>query len=316
MTTTNHVNPPVSTEERPRRGWLAKLVHHRKAGVVGAAILLVFVVLALGAHWFAPYSTINASGAVFAPPSGRHWLGTNDGGIDMVSLLIQGGRISMLVGFAAALVAAIPGALVGILSGYFGGWVDTVLMRITDFFLVIPVIPVMIAIAAVWGPSLFHLIIAIGVLLWTSTARVLRAQVKTLRERTFVRRTVNLGASRTRVLYRHILPHVAPLLIAQTVITMALAIFYETALAFLGLGDPTAVSWGTIIEDGFLRTAISTGAWWAIVPPGVCVALVVISAYLVGQSIEEALNPRLRVANVSPRSWKIRPLVGRGKDAL
>jgi len=312
---------PDVTNDTPRQEpatprWWQKILRHRLAGVIGAVVLLIFVVLALGAHWFAPYSTTNASGGVFAPPSGRHWLGTSDGGIDMVSLLIQGGRISMLVGFSAALVAAIPGALVGILSGYFGGAVDTILMRITDFFLVIPVIPVMIVIAAVWGPSLFHLIIAIGVLLWTTTARVLRAQVKTLRERTFVRRTVNLGASRTRVLFRHILPHVAPLLIAQTVITMALAIFYETALAFIGLGDPTAISWGTIIEDAFLRTAISTGAWWAIVPPGVCVALVVISAYLVGQSIEEALNPRLRVANLSPRSWALRPLVGRGREAL
>lgn len=306
----------VDEEQGAPRSRLITLLAKHRAGLVGGLILLVFVILAVGAPLFAPFSTTNASGGVFAPPSARHWLGTNDGGIDMLSLLIQGGRISMLVGFAAALVAAIPGALVGILSGYFGGAVDTVLMRITDFFLVVPVIPVMIVIAAVWGPSLLHLIIAIGVLLWTSTARVLRAQVKTLRQRTFVRRAVNLGASRTRVMTRHILPHVAPLLIAQTVVTMALAIFYETALAFLGLGDPTAVSWGTIIEDAFLRTAISTGAWWAIVPPGLCVALVVISAYLVGQSIEEGLNPRLRVANIAPRSWRVRPLVGRGSDAL
>lgn len=300
---------------RPRPRW-RHLARKYRSGVIGGALLAVFAVLALGAPWFAPYSTTSASGAVFAAPSWHHWLGTNDGGVDMVSLLIQGGRISMLVGFAAALVAAIPGAFVGVVSGYFGGAIDTVLMRVTDFFLVIPVVPVMIVIAAVWGPSLTHLIIAIGVLLWTTTARVLRAQVKTIRERTFVRRSVNLGASRTRVLTRHVLPHVAPLLIAQTVITMALAIFYETALAFLGLGDPTAVSWGTIIEDAFLRTAISTGAWWAIIPPGLCVALVVIGAYLLGQSIEEALNPRLRVANISPRSWKLRPLVGRGADAL
>ncbi|HUX05651.1 MAG TPA: ABC transporter permease [Acidimicrobiales bacterium] len=306
----------VTEEQRSQRSGLGTLLVKHRAGLIGGLILLVFVILAVGAPLFAPFSTTTASGGVFAPPSARHWLGTNDGGIDMLSLLIQGGRISMLVGFAAALVAAIPGALVGILSGYFGGAVDTVLMRITDFFLVIPVIPVMIVIAAVWGPSLLHLIIAIGVLLWTSTARVLRAQVKTLRQRTFVRRAVNLGASRTRVMTRHILPHVAPLLIAQTVVTMALAIFYETALAFLGLGDPTAVSWGTIIEDAFLRTAISTGAWWAIVPPGLCVALVVISAYLVGQSIEEGLNPRLRVANIAPRSWRVRPLVGRGTEAL
>ncbi|MGH9302888.1 MAG: ABC transporter permease [Acidimicrobiales bacterium] len=295
---------------------LRRLLGRHRAGVAGAAVLVFFAVLAIGAPWIAPFSTTSASGGVFAPPSLHHWLGTNDGGIDMVSLLIQGGRISMLVGFAAALVASVPGATFGVLSGYFGGSVDAVLMRVTDFFIVVPVVPVMIVIAAVWGPSLLHLVIAIGILLWTSTARILRAQVKSLRQRTFVRRTVDLGAKHTRVLLRHIFPQVMPLLIAQTVVTMALAIFYETALAFVGLGDPTAVSWGTIIEDAFLRTAISVGAWWAIVPPGICVALVVIGAYLLGQSIEEELNPRLRIAHVSPRFWTLRPLVGRGPDAL
>ena len=299
-----------------RRSRVLLLVKKHPAGVIGGLILLFFVVLAIGAKWIAPYSTTSASGAVYAAPSSQHWLGTDDGGVDMLSLLIQGGRISMLVGFVAALVAGVAGALIGILSGYFGGVVDTVLMGITDFFLVIPVIPVMIVIAAVWGPSLLHLIIAIGLLIWTPTARVLRAQVRSLSQRTFIRRSVNLGASRTRVLFRHVLPHIAPLLIAQTVVSMALAIFYETALAFLGLGDPTAVSWGTIIENAFLQTAMSVGAWWAIIPPGVCVALVVIGTYLLGQSIEEELNPRLRVAYLSPRSWRLRPLVGKGPEAL
>jgi peptide/nickel transport system permease protein len=222
----------------------------------------------------------------------------------------------MLVGFSCAAIAAVPGLLVGVLSGYFGGVVDTVLMRVTDFFIVLPTVPVMIVIAAVWGPSLLHLIVAISVLLWTSTARVIRAQVKSLRERTFVRRAKTLGMGNTRVIFRHIVPNVAPLLVANSVVALALAIFYETALAFLGLGDPTATSWGTIIEDAFLRTAISVGAWWAIVPPGICVALVVIGAYLVGQSIEDELNPRLKVAHFSARFWSFRPLVGRGSEAI
>lgn len=295
---------------------LRAIAREHKSGVVGAVILLVFVVLAIGAPVFAPYSTSAASGPVFAHPSLHHLLGTNDGGIDMVSLLMAGGRISMLVGFSAAAIAAVPGLLIGVTSGYFGGAVDTVLMRITDFFLVVPTVPVMIVIAAVWGPSLLHLILAIGLLLWTSTARVLRAQVKTLRERAFVRRARTLGTGNIRIISRHIIPNVAPLLIANTVVTLALAIFYETALSFLGLGDPTAVSWGTIIEDAFLRTAVSVGAWWAIVPPGLCVALVVIGAYLVGQSIEEQLNPRLKIAHFSARFWTLRPLVGRGQEAV
>lgn len=299
-----------------RRERLLTLARQHPSGVVGVFILAVFVVLAIGAPWIAPYSTTNATGPVYAPPSAQHWLGTNDGGIDMLSLLMAGGRISMLVGFGAAAITTIPALLIGVTSGFFGGATDTVLMRVTDFFLVIPTVPVMIVVAAVWGPSLFHIIAVIGVLLWAPTARVLRAQVKSLRERTFVRRALTLGAGNTRVIARHIVPNITPLLVANTVVTLALAIFYETALAFLGLGDPTAVSWGTIIEDAFLRTAISDGAWWAIVPPGLCVALIVIGAYLIGSSIEEQLNPRLRVAHLSARLWSLRPLVGKGGDEL
>jgi peptide/nickel transport system permease protein len=293
-----------------------RIARDHRPGVVGAAILLVFTVLAIGAPWFAPYSTAAASGPVFAPPSVHHLLGTNDGGIDMVSLLMAGGRISMLIGFSCAVIAAVPGLLIGVLSGYFGGIVDTILMRVTDFFIVLPTVPVMIVIAAVWGPSLVHVIVAISVLLWTSTARVIRAQVKSLRERAFVRRARTLGMGNSRVIFRHIVPNVTPLLVANSVVALALAIFYETALAFLGLGDPTATSWGTIIEDAFLRTAISVGAWWAVVPPGICVAVVVIGAYLVGQSIEDELNPRLKIAHFSARFWSVRPLVGRGSEAI
>lgn len=297
-------------------GSFVELLRGHRAGLIGALVLLAFTVLAIGAPWFAPYSTSAASGPVFAHPSLHHWLGTNDGGIDMVSLLMEGGRISMLVGFSCAAIAAVPGLLVGVLSGYYGGVVDTVLMRVTDFFIVLPTVPVMIVIAAVWGPSLLHVIVAISVLLWTSTARVIRAQVKSLRERAFVRRARTLGMRNSRVIFRHIVPNVTPLLVANSVVALALAIFYETALAFLGLGDPTATSWGTIIEDAFLRTAISVGAWWAVVPPGICVALVVVGAYLVGQSIEDELNPRLKIAHFSARFWSIRPLVGRGSDAI
>lgn len=305
---------PTVTVAGRRRLW--GILRAQPGGMLGAAILIAFAVVAVAAPWIAPDNVRQASGAVYAAPNAHHWLGTNDGGIDVFSLLLYGGRISLLVGFAAAVVATIPGTLVGVLSGYFGGALDTVLMRFTDFLLVIPVVPMMIVISAVWGASLFHLIIVIGVLLWTTSARVLRAQVKGLRNRVFVERALAIGSGHTRVLVRHILPQVTPLIIANAVLTLALAIFYETALAFLGLGDPTEVSWGTMIQDAFLRNAISDGAWWAIVPPGVCVAVVVIGAFLVGQSIEDALNPRLRVSHLAIRPWALRPLVGKGPDAL
>jgi len=228
----------------------------------------------------------------------------------MVTLLMWGARISLLVGFAATLVAGIVGGGVGILAGYFGGATDTVLMRITDYFLVIPDVPFMIVVAALWGPSITHIILVIGLLLWTTTARIIRAQVKSVRERVYVKRARSLGAGHVRIIFKHVFPQIAPILVANVVLTIAVAIFDETALAFLGLGDPSKISWGKIIENAFLRTAISSGAWWAIVPAGICVALVIMGCTLVGQAIEDALNPRLKVSHLSARRFRLRPLVG------
>lgn len=291
----------------PTRWRLGQLVRHRPAATVGAVLLVLFVLMALFAQWLMPYDPYQQVGPVFGKPSAAHPLGLDDGGYDVLSLIIQGGRISMIVGFAATLVATIIGGGVGIVSGYFGGATDTVLMRITDYFLVIPDIPLMIIIAAVWGPSLSHIILVIGLLLWTSTARIIRSQVKSVRERVYVRRARSVGASHTRIIVRHVLPQVAPLLVANTVLTVAVAIFDETALAFLGLSDPTAITWGTMIEHAFDRTAVSAGAWWAIVPPGVAVSLVIMASYLLGQAIEDATNPRLRVAHLSIRGFRRLP---------
>ncbi len=292
------------------------LLRARPSATVGLAILMVFVILAVIGPLIAPYSTTQATGIVYASPSAKHWLGTDDGGIDVLSLILVGGRTSLLVGGAATLVAMGIGGVVGVLSGYFGGSVDTALMRITDYFLVIPDLVLMIVVATVWGPSLSHVILVIGILLWTSTARIIRAQVKTLKERLFVRRARAMGAGHTLIIVRHILPQIGPLLIANTVLTVATAIFDETALDFLGLGDPNSVSWGVILEHANDRTAVSYGAWWTVVPAGLCIALVIVACYLLGQAIEDALNPRLRVAHLSVNKWKLRSLVGRGPDAL
>ncbi|MGN6130707.1 MAG: ABC transporter permease, partial [Nocardioidaceae bacterium] len=178
-----------------------------------------------------------------------------------------------------------------------------------------PDIPLMIIIAAVWGPSLSHIILVIGLLLWTGTARIIRSQVKSIRERVYVRRARSLGASHARIVIRHVLPQVLPMLVANTVLTIAVAIFDETALAFLGLSDPTTVTWGTMIEHAFDRTAVSSGAWWAIVPPGLAVAMVIMACYLVGQSIEEAVNPRLRVAFLSIHGFRRVPRVAKETQA-
>jgi peptide/nickel transport system permease protein len=307
----------IETEPiRSRRGLVWEAIRRRPSALVGAAILLLVLLAAVLAPWLAPYDLHKQVGPVFGHPSWSHPLGLDDGGIDMVTLLMWGARISLVVGFAATLVSMLIGGTIGVLAGYFGGKTDTILMRITDYFLVIPDVPLMIVVAAIWGPSLFHIVIVIGILLWTGTARVIRAQVKSVRERVYVKRARSLGASHLRIVLRHVMPQVAPLLIANTVLTIAVAIFDETALSFLGLGDPSRISLGKVIENAFQRAAISTGAWWAIVPPGALVALIILACSLIGGALEDALNPRLRVAHLSARTFRLRPLVGRGKEAL
>jgi peptide/nickel transport system permease protein len=301
---------------RSRVGLLWDVIRRQPSATLGAVILGTFIVLAVLAPVIAPYGLHEQVGPVYGHPSWAHPLGLDDGGVDMVTLLMWGARISLVVGFAATFVSIVIGGIVGLLAGYFGNKTDTVLMRITDYFLAIPDVPLMIVVAAIWGPSLFHIIIVIGVLLWTGTARVVRAQVKSVRERAYVKRARSLGAGQLRIMVRHVLPQIAPLLIASTVLTIAVAIFDETALAFLGLGDPSRISLGKVIENAFQRTAISSGAWWAIVPPGAAVALLILSCSLLGRAMEDALNPRLRVAHLSAKGFRLRPLVGRGKDAV
>ena len=231
----------------------------------------------------------------------------------MLSALMQGGRISLVVGFAATFVAIVIGGGVGILSGYFGRWIDTGLMRVTDYLLVIPDLVFAVVIADLWGPSLFHVIIVIGILEWTSTARIIRAQVMSLKERVYVKRAQAIGSGHARIMARHVLPQIGPLLMANTVLSIAIAIYEETALDFLGLGAPTVTSWGTILEHAYERTAMSYGAWWAVVPAGFVIAIVIVGCYLLGQAIEDALNLRLKVSHFAVRSWRMRPLVGRGR---
>jgi peptide/nickel transport system permease protein len=274
--------------------------------LVGFVVLVILIAVALLAPVIAPYSTNQVVGQPFAAPSSSHLLGLDDGGYDVLSLLMWGMRVSLLVGFAATLIASCLGALVGVVAGYFGGSVDGALMRFTDYFLVIPLLPLMIVVADAWGPSLPHVIIVIGGLSWTMTAIVVRAQVRSIRERAYVKRAHALGARDSRVIVRHVLPQVMPLIVANTVLTLGYAVFTETALAFLGLTDPTQASLGTMIEHAFLRAAISQGAWWAVIPPGVLVAVLVLAASLLGRTIEDSLNPRLRVAHLSARRFSMR----------
>lgn len=277
---------------------------------IGIAILAVFVLVAVLGSVIAPYPTTPTSGKVFSPPGGGHLLGTDDAGVDVFSLLLHGARVSLIVGFASALVAMVVGGTVGVLTGYFGGRTDSVLMRIADYFLVIPDVPLMVVMAALFGRSLFNIVFIIALIYWASTARLIRAQTRSVKERVFVRRARAIGAGHGRVLLQHVVPQIVPLLIANTVLQIALGIYAETFVTFLGLGDPEAISWGSILEDAFRASAQTNGAWWAIIPPGLCVTVVVLGFTLVGQTVEEELNPRLRVGHLAFRRFRVRPLGG------
>jgi peptide/nickel transport system permease protein len=297
-------------------GLLRQALAERKTAALGLAIIAFFVLLAIAAPVIAPYSTTAQTCAVFAPPSASHWLGCDDGGIDMLSEIISGGRVSLIVGFAATLIAMVIGGGVGILAGYFGRWLDVVLMRITDYLLVIPDLAFALVIADIWGQSVVHVIAVIAILEWATTARIIRAQVMSVKERVYVKRARSIGAGHGRIVARHILPQVGPLLMANTVLTISTAIYLEAALAFLGLEDPTTTTWGTILEHANNRAAISAGAWWAFVPDGIAITLLIVGCFLLGQAIEDALNPRLKVAHLASRRWALRPLAGRGPDAI
>jgi peptide/nickel transport system permease protein len=275
----------------------ARLFANNRMGVAGLMILAVFVALALFADVLVPearLSVTNAPGAPLEPPSSRFWLGTDELGRSVLDLVIQGSQISLLVGFLATAISMLIGALVGIAAGYFGGWIGTALMRLTDWFLVVPFLPLAIVLAAILGRSLFVIALVIGIVTWPGTARVVRAQVLTLKERPYVERARALGANHRQIIARHILPNVFPLIFANTILVVAVAIITEATLSFLGLGDPFSVSWGSILESAFAEGAISLGAWWYLIPPGLCIVLVVLGFTMCGYAFDEILDPRLR----------------------
>jgi peptide/nickel transport system permease protein len=294
-----------------RSGLLRRELLRSPQAIAGMTILAIFVLIAVLSPVLLSQDPKTKVGDVFDPPRSSHLLGTDGGGADMLALLVGGAPVSLIVGFAAAAVSALIGGTVGLLSGFFGGKTDVALMRLTDYVIVIPDVPLMIVVAALFGRSLTNIILIIGAIYWTTTARLIRAQVKSVRERVYVKRARALGAGNTRLIGRHILPQVAPLLIANTVLLVAYAIFAETFITFLGLGDPSLVSWGRLIENAFTDDAILNNAWWAIVTPGVCVTIVILGCTMMGQSMEDGLNPRLRVGHLSVKRFRLRPLEGR-----
>jgi oligopeptide/dipeptide ABC transporter ATP-binding protein len=295
MTAVVEVSAPT-TAPLARTSWRRFL--RGPMGFIGGFMLLSAIVTAIAAPLLAPYDPYEPVRVtvfdIYQPPSAAHPLGTDDGGKDVLSSLIYGSRVSLLVGFTAAAITTIVGGLVGIVAGYVGGRTGGVLMGITDIFLVIPGIALQIVIVAILGQSLLNIILVIGLLGWSTTARLVRSQTLSVRERKFVLRAKAIGAGNAHILRRHVVPAVLPLMIANTVLIISLAILEESTLSFIGLGDPTLISWGQMLNFAFNRGAISAGAWWALIPPGLAIVWVVLGTTLLGTALEDTLNPRLR----------------------
>ncbi len=262
-------------------------------GRLSLSVLGFFIFIAIFGSALAPDDPYASSLQTLEPPSSEHWLGTTEQGSDVLSQLLVGARVSIVVGFAAAIISAVIGAAVGLASGYFGGWTDRILDGVDNWFLVIPTLPLMIVLSALLSPSLGVLILVIGITSWAGTGRIVRSHVLTLRERPFVERAQALGASHWYILKTHIFPNALPLIFANTVLIIAVAILSESALAFLGLGDPTNISWGTMLQNAFSSGAPSAEAWWYVIPPGLCITMLVLSVAMIGYQFEEYVNPRL-----------------------
>ena len=268
----------------------------RPSALAGLAILVAVTVLALAAPLFihaSDLNVINAPGQPISPPSARFLLGTDYAGRSIVTLLIWGTRPSLAIAVIATALTMILGSAIGLLAGHFGGNTSRVLMALTDWFIALPTLPLAIGLAAVLGQGDSSITIAIAVTSWPGTARLIRAQTLAVEARPFIERAKALGARDRQLVLRQVLPNVAPFILVSATLTVAGAILSETTLAFLGLGNPTDVSWGSMINQAFFQGAVSAGAWWYILPPGIAIVIVVLGFTLIGRAVENILNPRM-----------------------
>ena len=275
----------------------------QQMGLIGLVMLVVSIGVAVFAPALAPYDPTQAVRVsidnIYNPPSAEHWLGTDDAGKDVLTNLIYGSRVSLTVGFFASFITLFIGGTVGIVAGFYGGRLENFLMRLTDILLVIPDLPLMIILIALLGRKLWVIIVVVGILSWTGTARIVRSQTLSVKERKFVQRARAIGAGNLYIIRRHVFPLVFPLMMVNAVLVISGIILYEATLAFLGLGDPTRLSWGQMLQFAFSRGAMSAGAWWALVPPGISIAWVALSLTLLGNGLERVFNPRLELHHLS-----------------
>ena len=267
------------------------------SGIVGLVLIVLCITAALAAPLLFPADSLSVArtdNPPNLPPSAEFLLGTDNRGIDVLAQLVWGARASLLVGFAATAISMVVGTIFGMAAGHFQGFTQAVLMRIIDFFLVIPSLVLAITLSAVIGSGLTTIIIAIGVTGWASTARVVRSQTMQIETQAYIERARALGAGSPHILIRHVLPGVMPLVLANTTLTVALAVIAESTLSFLGLGDPSTVSWGSMLKGAMDAGAATAGYWWVVLSPGIAIVIAVLAFTLVGRAMETVFNPALR----------------------
>lgn len=270
-----------------------------RGGVIGLVLLVVIAGLALLAPVLTDSGGLDvtrAAGDALERPNGTYWLGTDESGRSILLLTWWGARVSLVVGLAAALLSVVIGTVIGVLAAHFGGWTSTLLLRFTDFFLVLPALVLAIALSTVLARGLATIVLAIAVTSWPTTARLVRAQTLTVESRPYIERARALGGGHTHIIGKHVLPAVLPLVFANTTLSVASAIIAESTLSFLGLGDPSRVSWGSMLKSAMDTGAVTAGAWWYLLPPGLGIVLIVVGFTLCGRAMETVFNPRLRGA--------------------
>jgi peptide/nickel transport system permease protein len=267
-------------------------------GKAGVAVLVCFILMAIFAPLIAPHrpdEMIYRDGRLLRlqPPTWRHPFGTTQMGQDIFSQVLYGSRAAVLVGMLSALLVSIIGTAVGVVSGYYGGRIDALLMRIVDLAYGVPFLPFIILLVALTGLTFWNVVVGITLLLWRTPARVIRAQVLSLRHRPFVEASRVLGASDFRIMFFQITPNILPLTFSYTALAMGWAILTEANLSFLGYGDPLMISWGKILFNVYILQAM-TVAWWWVLAPGLAITLLVLSGFFIGRAYEKATNPKLR----------------------
>ena len=265
---------------------------------VGVAIYVAILTTALFAERLAPYNPreilrVGRRVARYLPMSPEHWLGTTSSGRDVLSQLIFGTRSALQVGLSAAFAVVAIGTLLGLLSGYLGGWVDRLITRIADIVLGLPFLPFLLVLAALTRPGTATVVFTVALLLWPNTARVIRSQVLSLRERAWVEAARVTGCSTSRIMFVHVLPQVLPLAALYGSVAIGWAILAEASASFLGFGDPETVSWGVMLQEAYANQALGRGAWNWFAPPGVAIMAMVLAGFMISRGSEKLLFPKL-----------------------